>query len=59
LQISDFLVTDLEEFYSVGDPLKAVVVKADLRKQRVSLGINPSLFPEVATAQASVIRDTI
>ncbi|TPX58764.1 hypothetical protein SpCBS45565_g07918 [Spizellomyces sp. 'palustris'] len=48
-ELSDNLVNMIEKLYSVGDPVKAVVLKVDLEKKKLSLGLKASYFDEMDT----------
>ncbi|CAM0137852.1 rRNA biogenesis protein rrp5 [Umbelopsis sp. WA50703] len=45
-QISDTAVSDVSKIYSVGDPVKAMILNVDLLKKRISFGLKASYFDE-------------
>jgi rRNA biogenesis protein RRP5 len=45
-QISDTAVSDVSKIYSVGDPVKAMILNVDLTKKRISFGLKASYFDE-------------
>nr|KAJ3421087.1 rRNA biogenesis protein rrp5 [Polyrhizophydium stewartii] len=45
-EVADKPVQNLERLYSVGDAVKAVVLRLDKAKQRISLGLKASYFDE-------------
>ncbi|EDQ93027.1 uncharacterized protein MONBRDRAFT_22368, partial [Monosiga brevicollis MX1] len=51
-ECADQRIEDLNKLYSAGDAVKAVVLKVDVDKKRISLGIKPSYFDDAGLPQA-------
>ncbi|KAJ3102583.1 hypothetical protein HDU96_009589 [Phlyctochytrium bullatum] len=45
-EVSDVAFTSLSALYEVGDPVKAIILKVDKAKQKVSFGLKASYFDE-------------
>ncbi|KAJ3286606.1 hypothetical protein HK104_008958, partial [Borealophlyctis nickersoniae] len=45
-QLSDTPVTKIDKLYSVGDPVKAYIIKVDPEKKKVSFGLKASYFED-------------
>jgi rRNA biogenesis protein RRP5 len=46
-EMSDVAVTQIDKLYEVGDPVKAIILKVDSGKRKLSLGLKASYFDDM------------
>ena len=46
-ELSDVAVTQIDKLYEVGDPVKAIILKIDSEKRKLSLGLKASYFDDM------------
>eukprot|EP00953_Heterococcus_sp_UTEX-ZZ885_P019315 10793-Heterococcus_DN1.PRE.1 len=57
-EAADHKVEDLTKAYSEGDYVKAIVLKVDIEKRRVSLGLKPSYFIDASSSDDDSDNDS-
>lgn len=51
-EISDVSVSQIDKLYEVGDPVKAIILKIDAEKRKLSLGLKASYFDDMDIDEA-------